>query len=236
VAAIGAALGAASSNWSGYIAGTGHSGQVTCVEGAWIEPTVVCPRSGRTDVAVWVGIDGSSSTNLGVTTTGPEQAGTNISCEDGSPFQTAWWETVPSVSGAVSFGEEVTPSSGDHVWAQVSYGRDGFTMTVTDLTSQQTGSETMSVTGAARRTAEWIVEAPTVACSRATCAILPLARFSQIVMTGGLALIASRLGAIGDTHWARDVVTDYTGGGSRRTSVSALSSRGQTFIVTWRHV
>jgi len=224
-----------STNWSGYIAGNGHTHAVTCVEGTWIEPAVTCPPTGITDVSIWVGLDGSSSDHLGTATIGPEQVGTEIHCEDGALFDSAWWETVPSEDHAIDFGDVIQPSSGDHMWAQVSYGKHGFTMTLTDLTSQETDSITVQVKGAPRLTAEWIVEAPSVACATATCPILALARFSKIVFTGGEVIIAGRLGYIGDRHWSRDQLTDVTDAGTRRATVSPLASKGQSFTVTWRH-
>ena len=234
--ALGGAVDFTSTNWSGYIAGNGRTGQVTCVEGAWIEPSVTCPRSGTTDVAVWVGLDGSSSSHLGTATLGPEQVGTEVDCHDGALAHVAWWETVPSVDHSISFGDVIKPASGDHMWAQVSYGTHGFTMTLTDLTSQETDAITQQVKGAPRLTAQWIVEAPSEACGKDICAILALAKFARITFTGGLTVIGGRLGSIGDRHWSRDEVTDVSNSGTRRTTVSGLTSRGQSFTVTWRHV
>ena len=233
--AIGGSVNFSSTNWSGYIAGNGRTRQVTCVEGAWIEPVVTCPKSGTTDVAIWVGLDGSSSNHLGNAAIGPEQVGTQVDCHDGAPSHGAWWETVPSLDHAIDFGDVIVPAAGDHMWAQVSYGTHGFTMTLTDLTSQETDSVTQQVKGAPRLTAEWIVEAPSEACGKATCPVLALARFPKIVFTGGLAVIAGRLGSIGDRHWSRDEITDVTNGGTHRTTVSGLASKGQSFTVTWHH-
>ena len=234
--ALGGAVNFESTNWSGYVAGNGRSRQVTCVEGAWVEPIITCPKTGTTDVAIWVGFDGSSSDHLGNTTIGPEQVGTQVDCHDGALSHSAWWETVPSLDHAIDFGDVIVPAAGDHIWAQVTYGTHGFTMTLTDLTRQETDSITDQVKNAPRLTAEWIIEAPSEACGRATCPVLALAKFSKIVITGGLAVIAGRLGSIGDRHWSRDEITDVSNGGTHRTTVSGLASKGQSFTVTWRHV
>ena len=91
------------------------------------------------------------------------------------------------------------------------------------------------VKNAPRLTAEWIVEAPSEACGKATCPVLALAKFPRIVFTGGLAVIAGRLGSIGDRHWSRDEITDISNSGTHRTTVSGLAAKGQSFTVTWRH-
>jgi len=225
-----------STNWSGYVAGDGRAGGATCVEGAWVEPVVTCPRTGLTEVAIWVGLDGFTSDHLGSTRVGPEQVGTDVVCDDGGLFHEAWWQTYPSLKYLISFGDVITPASGDHMWAQVAYSSAGFTMTLTDLTSQQTDAITRQVKGATRLTAEWVVEAPSGVCSKATCPTRPLARFSRITFSGGEAVIAGRLGSIGDRHWSRDSVIDETSSGTRRTTISGLSSTGLGFSVVWHHV
>ena len=84
------------SNWSGYAAVTDlndpQSGSVTAVSGSWIVPTVTATSSrGTTESAVWVGIDGYSSSTV-------EQIGTEQDVVNGTPQYSAWWEMYSSVS------------------------------------------------------------------------------------------------------------------------------------------
>ena len=79
-----------SSNWSGY-AVTGSS--VSDVVGSWVVPTVNPKTNGYS--AVWVGIDGYSSSTV-------EQLGTGEDVANGKATYYAWYEMYPSASMTVS--------------------------------------------------------------------------------------------------------------------------------------
>ena len=134
-----------SSNWSGY-AVTGSS--VSYVAGSWVVPTVSTTTSGYT--SVWVGIDGFSSSTV-------EQIGTDSDYVGGRVSYYAWYEMYP----AASYNISMTVKPGDAMTASVAYqGNNSFLLTITDTTETETFSKAFTMSGAARSSAEWIVDAP----------------------------------------------------------------------------
>ena len=89
-----------SSNWSGY-AVTGSS--VSYVAGSWVVPTVNTKTNGYS--AVWVGIDGYSSSTV-------EQIGTGEDVVNGKATYYAWYEMYPSASVTIS---TMTVKPGDSI-------------------------------------------------------------------------------------------------------------------------
>ena len=150
-------------NWAGYVV-TSTSGAVTDVKGSWTVPSLVC-SGGSTYAAFWVGIDGFTSNTV-------EQTGVLAECSHNSASYSAWYEFYPNPSVTIS---SMTVSAKDSISADVSYSSTTgqFTITITD------GSQTYShasVTGAARNSAEWIVERPAL-CTAVVCRLTTLANF-----------------------------------------------------------
>ena len=74
-----------STNWAGYaVTGAG----VSDVVGTWVVPSLTCSLQ-TTYVAIWVGIDGYSSSTV-------EQTGTLAYCYFGTAYYYAWYEFYPS--------------------------------------------------------------------------------------------------------------------------------------------
>jgi Peptidase A4 family len=154
---------AESYNWGGYaVTGTGF----TRATGSWTVPTIECAKSPNAVVAIWVGIDGYSSSTV-------EQTGVAVICEHTTPIYYAWYEFYPNPMETIS---SITVTPGDTFSGEVSYSSSTaeFKTTLTDVTTGATYSTSAAVSGAARTSAEWIVEAP-----EAATGILNLADFGK---------------------------------------------------------
>lgn len=172
-----------STNWSGY-ADTGSKGSVTHVAGSWTVPSLTCSSSGTQYVAVWVGIDGYSSSTV-------EQTGIMGECSNGAASYFAWYEFYPNPSVTIS---GFTVKAGDSITATVSsYGSGEFTTTITDGSESYSASGT--VTNAAMSSAEWIVERPAL-CIGAHCTLTTLANFGSTTFTSASATVGGKTGSL----------------------------------------
>jgi hypothetical protein len=162
-------------NWSGYAV----TGSVTSVTGSWTVPTVTPTRGGYSYVALWTGIDGYSSNTV-------EQAGVMAVSNGKTVSYSAWYEFYPAASQTI---QSITVNPGDSVTVTVSYsGNNLFTISVTDISSKtgvtQTYNTQGTVAGAARSSAEWIVERPSIGGSITKLANFGTATFSGCAPTG----------------------------------------------------
>ncbi|HKI38540.1 MAG TPA: G1 family glutamic endopeptidase [Gemmataceae bacterium] len=210
-------------NWSGYAVQT-NPGEVTSVVGRWVVPTVTGPSTGY--AAVWVGIDGSSSTSTTV-----EQIGTESDFVNGRATYYAWYEMYQNPSVTLS----MTVKPGDSISAQVSYTSSGqFALSITDTTSGKNFSTTKAMPNAQRSSAEWVVEAPS------ENGILPLAYFTPVTFTSADATITGTsgkavTGAINNSTWKGaqiEQINMATQSGASEDTTSTLSSGGTSFTVT----
>ena len=159
-----------STNWSGYAATSGN-GSFTSVSSSWVEPRGTC-RSGNQYSSFWVGLDGYSSSSV-------EQTGSEVDCSGRTPRYYSWYEMYPAYP--VDFSSTVRP--GDHFTGSVTYtGGSKFTLELSDTTEGWSHTVTRRLSGAARSSAEVIVEAPGIAGEYA-----PLADFGQVGFSGSMA-------------------------------------------------
>ena len=201
---------ATSTNWSGYAATTGT---YTSVSASWTEPSGTC-RSGSQYSSFWVGLDGYNSGSV-------EQTGSEVDCRGRTPVYYAWYEMYPNPS--FSYSNTVRP--GDHFNAKVTYlGSNQFSLFIADTTQGWSHTTTASLAGAARSSAEVIVEAP---CCTASGGILPLADFGTINLTSSMANGAA-LGSAGGVTG----ITMVDNSGRDKDTVSSLSG-GENFSATW---
>lgn len=197
---------ATSTNWSGYAA-TG--GTYTSVSASWTEPTVSC-SSGDQYSSFWVGLDGDGSSTV-------EQTGSEADCQGSSPQYYSWYEMYPSAP--VNFTNPVSP--GDQFTASVTYnGGSSFTLKLSDTTRGWSQTVNQSLSGAARASAEVIVEAPS-----SVSGVLPLADFGTVNFSGS-SVNGSPLSSFNPTE-----ITMVSRSGTQEDSVSALN--GGSFSVTW---
>jgi hypothetical protein len=201
---------AQSTNWSGYAATTGT---YTSVSASWTQPAGKC-SSGDQYAAFWVGLDGYSSSTV-------EQTGSEVDCVGRTAEYYAWYEAYPAASEDYSN----TVKSGDHFNATVTYGGSNkFALYIADTTQGWSHTTTASLSGAARSSAEVIVEAP---CCTNSGGILPLTDFGTISLTNSLAN-GSALGSAGGVTG----ITMIDNSGRDKDTVSSLSG-GENFSATW---
>ena len=201
---------AESTNWSGYAATTGT---YTSVSASWTQPAGTCSR-GDQYAAFWVGLDGYSSSSV-------EQTGSEVNCVGRTAEYYAWYEMYPGPSENYSN----TVRAGDHFNASVTYeGSNEFSLYIEDTTQGWSHTTTASLAGAARSSAEVIVEAP---CCTASGGILPLTDFGTVSITGSEANGA----AIGNAGGVTQIIMIDNSGRDKDT-VSALSN-GENFSATW---
>jgi len=216
-----------STNWSGY-AVTGSAGSVSDVKASWVVPAIkgTCPSTNQY-ASFWVGIDGYSSSTV-------EQTGTDSDCQNGSPRYYAWYEFYPKPSFIIN---SITIHPGDKISAEVKYSGGGFTVTITDLTTGKTFSNSAKVNKAQRSSAEWIAEAPY------SGGILPLADFGTVsfgyVSTGVAstcyATVGGVTGPIGSFGLSVQKITMVSQSSSTtiKAAPSDLSSDGTSFTIAW---
>ena len=211
-----APIASASSNWSGY-AVSASANSVSYVAGSWVVPTASSKTSGYS--SVWVGIDGFSSSTV-------EQIGTEADVANGKVTYYAWYEAYPAGSVTIS---TMAVKPGDAITASVAYSaanRD-FVLTITDKTDSETFTKSLAAAGAARSSAEWVVEAPS-----SNRGVLPLANFGSVTFTNAYATINGTTGPIDNTGWqtysinmtSRSQVEDSTSALSDAVATSALST------------
>jgi hypothetical protein len=198
-----------STNWSGYAA---DSGTYTSVSASWVEPAGTCTSATRYS-SFWVGLDGYSSDSV-------EQTGTDTDCVNGSPQYYGWYEMYPADS--YSFGDTV--KAGDTITASVVYeGSNEFKLTLADTTQGWSVNTTKTLAGAARSSAEVIIEAP---CCTNSGGILPLADFGTVNVSDSV--VDGE--AIGDLNPAEIIMDDSSG--RDKDTVSSLSAE-ENFSATW---
>jgi hypothetical protein len=240
---------ATSENWSGYVA-SGSSGtkRFSSVSGSWVQPAATC-TSGSGYAAFWVGLGGSGTgTTSGYApgsgygpgssytpgssqTQALEQAGTEADCtSSGQAKYFAWYELVPAAPVKVS----LTIKPGDHMSTRVGVSGTTVTVSLSDQTSGQSVSKTLTMQNPDTSSAEWIAEAPS-SCSQGinSCSPLPLTNFGTIKFTGPSATSTDgHTGAISDPNWTATQVSLQSGaggtGGPQFASAASASSAGAT--------
>jgi hypothetical protein len=134
-----------SGDWYGY-AVTGATYTSTTAD--WTMPTVTCTTP-NSYVAIWTGLDGYASDTV-------EQIGAEVDCSGTTPEYFGWYELYPAA--AVDFSKTLKP--GDKLQASVTYASSAFTLTLDDVTQGWTETVTKALAGAARSSAETVVEVP----------------------------------------------------------------------------
>jgi hypothetical protein len=233
---------AASGNWSGYVASATGAKNFSSVSGSWTQPTANC-TSGSGYAAFWVGLGGSGSSSDG--SQALEQAGTEADCSSGQAKYFAWYELVPAAP--VRLGLTINP--GDRITTRVGVSGSTVTVSLTDVTSGQSASKTLTMNNPDTSSAEWIAEAPSSCGQDATsCSPLPLTNFGTVKFTAATATASDgHTGPVSDSDWSATQValqpgadglggaqfaTD-TGAPSAGATPSSLSTDGQSFSVAW---
>jgi hypothetical protein len=104
----------------------------------------------------------------------------------------------------------LTVNPGDSLWARTAVSGDQVSLLITDQTTHQTWSKTLTMTSATpdTSTAEWVAEAPSE-CAGTTvsnCTPLPLADFGTATFKDAHATSAGHTGSIDDSHWMAEAI------------------------------
>lgn len=149
-------------NWAGYIQ-TG--GNFTAVSGTWTVPSVSASNAALTGDATWIGIGGTSSTDL-------IQVGTENIIVNGQLQQGVFYELLPDTSQTIT---EVPAAAGDVIHASITQTSPGqWTISVENTTTGQSFTQPVTYTSS-YSSAEWIEEAPT-----SQAGIMPLDDFGSV--------------------------------------------------------
>jgi hypothetical protein len=220
-------------NWAGYAINASIN-SVVLVKGSWIQPAVTCPTNSLQFAAFWVGIDGLTSPTV-------EQTGTLAQCYLGQASYYAWYEFYPNSSVNVN---SVIIHPGDTIFAEVKYTlvTNKFIVTIQDLTTGQTYTQSATVSGALRTSAEWIVEAPSSPdCNTNSLYICPLADFGTVsfgkgttgVLATDVAKVSSDSGPIAKFGPAVDGLEMISFSNTTKAIESPIKSSGTSFSVKW---
>jgi hypothetical protein len=240
LAAVAPAMAATSSNWAGYAVSRSGT-KFKKVTGTWVQPTVDCSNSARTYSAYWVGLGGFHSDSSAL-----EQIGTEADCtSSGSVHYEAWYEVVPAT--AVTLKMTIRP--GDRMSASVTVTGHSVRMRMADETTGAVAVKTLVAKNVDTRSAEWIVEAPSLCDTAGNCQTQALADFGTASFSRVNATTTSgHTGTLTDTAWTRTPISLSTqgrgfggpgGGRFVRESSSAtaqpgsLSPSGASFAVTY---
>jgi hypothetical protein len=213
-----------SENWSGYAVTSKK--QFTYVHSTWVEPTITCPGVPNQWTSNWVGLDGFNDQTV-------EQDGTFAHCGgsgDTTPKYEAWYEMFPA--GSVNV---FAVHAGDIMEASVTYANGAFTLTVSDLSTGKTATNTATCATCTRASAEWIIERPAL-CNNAgtSCFLTELADFGTSTMSGDEAQLAggNMKGVGGFSNIPIDMVDPVSGGGFISLDTVGPVS-GKSFTATW---
>jgi hypothetical protein len=215
-------------SWAGY-AVTGS--KFTQVSGSWTVTAVNCSKSKNGYSSQWVGIDGWTSNTV-------EQIGTDSDCNGTTPSYYVWYEFYPQNTIVIS---SVSIAPGDKYLASVVYnGNSEYTVSIKNVTTNQSFSKEVKFTGTRGSTpewnsAEWIMEMD--GNELADFGTEPFGMYYTDV-TGGnnTATDSSYSGVIsGFGSAVQESITTQSGSSSSPvTSMpSALASDGEGFTVTW---
>ena len=217
-------------SWSGYAIAAGKHQKFNDVHSTFVQPAITCSGKPHTVVSVWVGLDGLTSGTV-------EQEGTEAHCAgkgNATAVYRAWYEMFPAVSISV-----FKVHAGDLIDATTAYTNGQFVLTIADLTTSKTFTNTASCSTCQRTSAEWIVQRPAL-CSDAQCTSAYLTRlpdFGTITMGGDEASVdgAPLKAPSAFKNWRIHMVDNAPGGGFIPLDGSSPLS-GQHFSVTWQRL
>jgi hypothetical protein len=208
------------SHWSGYIISLDLKNKtegVSSITGTWGVPEIQYSVS-NTYSSVWVGISGYGESSL-------IQAGTEQHCEKGKISYFAWYELLPATIITVNT-LEISP--GDIITTSITLVNDKqntWQIIIIDETTGRSFEKTVTY-DATRKSAEWIVERPTVNGQVST-----LADFNKATLINCQTTIKGTTGTIKDFIYTQATMVDSQDNDLVKTS--SLSSDGSSFTVTY---
>jgi hypothetical protein len=193
----------ASENWAGYVVSSNDDSGFSAVSGQWTQAPVACTANSQPSYsAYWVGLGGGGQQSSAL-----EQIGTQADCSStGKATYYAWYELVPSAPVKLS----LTIKPGDSIWARTAVSGDQVSLFITDQTTHQSWSKTLTMTSATpdTSTAEWVAEAPSECANGVTseCTPLPLADFGTATFKDAHTTSAGHTGSISDSRWTAEAI------------------------------
>ncbi len=208
------------SHWSGYLVDLNlenRSQGVTSVSGTWIVPSASVSKN-DTFSSVWVGVGGYGETSL-------IQAGTEQHCVDGQLEYFAWYELLPKTINRI---HTLTIYPGDSVTTTITlldFEYNSWLITLVDHTRGTSFQKTVTY-NSTMKSAEWIVERPTVNGKIST-----LADFGTATLTNCTATINDVSGSISNFTYTPVVMVD--GDDNDIVSITPIHDDGASFQVTY---
>jgi hypothetical protein len=199
-----------SGNWSGYIAQSPNGQNFSKVSGSWTQPSV--DRSTQGYSAFWVGLGGANQQSQSL-----EQVGTAADNADGQTSYYAWYELVPA--GEQKLNLAIHP--GDQMAGSVTVNGTDVTISLSDKTTGQSVTKTLTMNDPDTSSAEWIAEAPSAQSQSGDLQTLPLANFGKVTFTDTSATAGGHTGPISDPNWTLQQVDLQPSG-----AMGALAGRG----------
>lgn len=208
------------SHWSGYLVDlnlANRSQGVTSVSGTWTVPSVIASEN-DTFSSVWVGIGGYGETSL-------IQAGTEQHCVDGQVEYFAWYELLPKTINRI---HTLTIYPGDSVTTTITlldFEESSWLIKIEDHTRSTAFQRTVTY-NSTMKSAEWIVERPTVNGKIST-----LADFGTATLTNCTATINGVSGSISNFTYTPVIMVD--GDDNDLVSITPVRNDGASFQVTY---
>ncbi len=208
------------SHWSGYIINLDVENKtegVGSISASWVVPQIAYSTN-DTYSSVWVGVGGYGEKTL-------IQAGTEHQVENGKIEYFAWYELLPATivrvpTLGIEPGDTVTTSI-----SLVDQARNSWVISIVDETEGRSFQKTVTY-NSSMKSAEWIVERPTVNNQIST-----LADFGTITLTDCKTSINGVSGSIKNFTYTPAVMVDSND--TDLVSVSKLGSDGSSFTVTY---
>jgi len=220
-------------NWSGYAEEAAPNQKFNYVSSEFTQAAVNCTSGQKfTNTSNWVGLDGFENDTV-------EQDGTAAYCAGPGNHTAkyyAWIELFP-LPEVIAF----TVKPGDVISALVRSTNAGrFTLTVSDLTSGMSKSQSAAGPTDQRASAEWIIERPAECNNSETkCFITPLANFGTTEMTENVAGVQGQapvgLGSLPNANQIFMIQTTKNGGFYSLVNVSPVDTAANAFSVQWLH-
>lgn len=208
--------------WAGYVARTGAD-SFSEVRGRWVQPRVICNRPGSA-AAFWIGLGGAARESLSL-----EQVGTSADCSARANLSySAWYQLWPGRVVELP----ISVRAGDMIEAALAVTGGTVSISLRDVSTGLTVTETREMFEPETDSAEWIVEAP--AMCFVTCSLLPLATFDRITFTDTYATADAHTGTISDANWASSRIKMGVPRGRTFATPSPLFDGGSSFQVSRR--
>jgi hypothetical protein len=205
-------------DWSGYSVASDNlfpQPVIVGVNASWTLPTVIVTAETAYSAA-WIGIGGQSDQTL-------IQCGSEHDSRNGQAYYTLWYELIPDYAIPIP---EITVNPGDKITAAISLidsETNNWLIEISDVTVQQSFSLLVEY-NSSRRTAEWIIERPTVNNQIST-----LANFGSVTFTDAIVQVIDNVGTIKDFPNYQIIMQDRMN--NQLVTISDLSMDGSSFTI-----